>query len=315
MIGVWLSNRQWSLYPQAELDAAIELRPQLLAILGYGQSAVLPEKVAQEAWLWEKLGRPPVVLRPYAPFIMQRTPQDWSFECYMLVQKYKAAGMDPSLLCANELNLRGERDGGDGLIEDWGVQARWLRDFAVDFRMRSPDTMLHIPALSPQGNYMVGLLEYAEAHLGEAYQRVDVHCYGSYDLSTVGVAAGLFDLPVFVSEINRVAPSVYAPILRDYGAWGSAWFILRWETPDPQQPNVDLIGSQYYDDFRSMTQGGNTMPEFQVGPGILAAMAAHNEDPVEDEHYLGDRESYCATSEAIYVYSKGANRVARLPFE
>ena len=65
---------------------------------------------------------------------------------------------------------------------------------------------------------------------------------------------------------------------------------------------------------RDMRVEEDNMPEYQVGEGILNAMAVRGEAPVEDEHYVGDRESYCASEQALYLYSKAANRVTRLPF-
>ncbi len=53
---------------------------------------------------------------------------------------------------------------------------------------------------------------------------------------------------------------------------------------------------------------------FVLGDGIRAEMDKRGEKPVEDEHWIGENESHCASDKALYVYSKAANRVARLPF-
>lgn len=54
--------------------------------------------------------------------------------------------------------------------------------------------------------------------------------------------------------------------------------------------------------------------EFQVGPGILDAMAVRGESPVEDETYIGEGLSYCASDIALYQWDKASGRIIRTPF-
>lgn len=309
-LGLTLSNRQWSLYSDEEVAAILDLRPSAILIIGYPESSVLPEKVAQEAGIWEQLGRCPVVLRPYAPEIIARKPEDWSFECYMLVQKYRAYGITPEMVGANELNHWGERGRAEGeWVEDWPEQVAWLQTFAKDFRMRSPNTVLHAPALSPNGNYLDGISHYLAM---TGYDVMDLHCYSLLDLQDIETVRKLGAM-VAVTEFNQVSMSEVARL-------GVPNFYFLVSSEDAAFDHYSLLRNPaLYFDFlhANIPPKEEPMPEeegYSIGPGMWEAMERNEDSPVEDEHYVGDRESFAAGEKGLYIYNAGSGRVALAPF-
>ena len=66
---------------------------------------------------------------------------------------------------------------------------------------------------------------------------------------------------------------------------------------------------------RAMRMEGPTMDDsYSIGPGMFEAMDRNADSPVEDEHYVGDSESWCSGEKGSYMYSLGANRVSFSPF-
>ena len=248
--GLTLPNAQWRLLSAHEEAAVLTLRPQALLILGYPDSPVLVEKIAQEARLWEALGRPKVLLRPYAPDIAERDPKHWGRVCVYLWRAYSSYGIRAELILANELNR-------EGMGNDWPRMEDWLVTAAEEVFQREPGIRQHRPALSP------GILGYQEGWeylagsqgILDWFVIDDVHCYTEAQIQEVGTLRHLFGHPIVCTEINSMPPSLYVPRLAQAGCWESYWFILRWVDPEPGAPNVDLIGSPYFEDFKAMTHG------------------------------------------------------------
>ena len=93
----------------------------------------------------------------------------------------------------------------------------------------------------------------------------------------------------------------YYPTLAMCQAWGQGCPELR--IPD-KNDNINPIEEE-------------PMPEeegYSIGQGMFEAMEWNKDSPVEDEHYIGDRESFCAGTKGLYTYSAGAGRVAFAPF-
>lgn len=247
--GLTLPNAQWRLYTAEEEAAVLDLRPQALLILGYPDSPILEAKTEQEARLWEALGRPPVLLRPYAENIMRDyTPQEWHRKTKSLLEAYLVR-MPVEWVPWNEPNI-------EGMGEDWDRQIRFAIGYVWPFRQDFWDVPLHLPALSPRGNYHDGLLSYSSATLPGpfTFNKVDIHCYTEAQLEDAQFAWNHFRAPVCITEINQMAPSFYLRRLTGMSFVEAAyWFILKWIDPEPGAPNVDLLGSPYYEDFRQMT--------------------------------------------------------------
>lgn len=306
MLGLVCPNRQWALWTADECSALIDLMPAALCIIGFPQSPVLRAKIEQEASLWEQLGKPKIILRPYADGIITFNALDWSFECYILLQKYRAVGMDCELVCGNEFQIEG---GG----EDWQRQIDWLRAFATDFRMRSPNTVLHLPALSPIGNYRQGWQAYSDAGLAYRFDTMNMHAYSEAQLQDAAVLQGMFPaLPIICTEVNQMAPSFYVPKLESLGVDESYWFIL--SGTEDQRPYW-LMGSGYYADFKATGQG-NTSPETLPATGGLPG-ASHDEtvggNMLKDK-FPGEFAAWIAAGgdeeEAFRFYLMGMGKIA-----
>jgi len=291
MMGLGLPNRQWALFTPEEEQAILDLKPSGILVLGYPDSSILTEKISQEAKLWEQLGKPEFLLRVYSDNIIDKNPGEWAETCFRLLSQYEQAHISISgLICANEFNI----EHGD---EDWSRQAIWLKRFVNVLRPLILGSFidLHLPALSPSGNYMVGHEVYVAAELSDYFDVIDIHCYNVDQLADVSLA-DLYGKPTCITEYNRLSPKQVS----------GYYYILSGDEPDT---SLYLLNNPvYYNEFKE-----NQMP-FQVGQGIKAAMDKYGEEPQEDEQYLWPNiYSACASDKALYIYSFAANKVYRCP--
>mgnify|MGYP001573280274 CR=1 FL=1 len=269
LLGVTTPNTQWRTWTHEEEAALLDLRPQALLVLGYPVPPDNPDlvelqraQIEQAARLWRALGRPRFYLRPYGDRILQRPPLDWSFECYVLVQRYKAAGIQGlELIPWNEPNLAGEGGG-----EDWERVVLWETACAADLKMRLPGTRLHRPAFSPTGGYVRGFQKRQVRQPPGLFEIDDAHVYTDDQIADVEYINSGSGLPVCITEWNRLVPSALVAALPEY-CEAAVYFILRWDRPEPGVPVVDLIGWEYYEDFKAAAAGA--LPPQEVGEMAL----------------------------------------------
>lgn len=248
--GLTFPNRQWSLYTAAEEAAIIDLHPTGILVLGYPQSSILRDKIAQDVRLWRELGEPEFILRPYAPDLVDWKPIEWANVCLELIEDYVEAGIPRArieLLLANEMNR-------EGWGEDWLGIIHWLNATGGFVHLASPATVQHIPALSPEGDYLHGYDAIALFYDWVSFGKVDAHVYTVEQAALLPrIQAAFGDRPLVVTEYNRMFPSTLLRIYSSYPWFIGAYnFILFWDQPEPGAPDVSLISdsnSNYYQDF------------------------------------------------------------------
>ncbi|MDP2728500.1 MAG: hypothetical protein Q8P59_13280, partial [Dehalococcoidia bacterium] len=251
LVGITAPNRQWSAWTKREENALLDIRPQALLFLGYPDSPALGDQLEQQARVWEALGKPRVLLRPYAEKIMlDYKPKEWAMKCFVLLRRYASYGIQAELVPWNEANL-------EGMGEYWASQTIFATVFADAFLDLSPDTLLHHPALSPQRKYRDGWRYFVETFLGEWYQEWNVHAYNEAQLQDAAILHGICGKPICVTEVNQMHPSFYHPKLASLGCvTAHFWFILSGEVGGGQdQQPYWLRGSPFYDDFKELSQG------------------------------------------------------------
>jgi hypothetical protein len=108
-----------------------------------------------------------------------------------------------------------------------------------------------------------------------------------------------------------VAPR-YAALLKRWGDPLEAW--CRWNKPSI--PGADNPHRANY--IRGLTEAERyrvTMPDYSIGPGVLAAIQAAGDEARSDEAYVREGISETYGRDALYVYIAQDNRTVRVPFE
>ena len=152
------------------------------------------------------------------------------------------------------------------------------------------------------------------AYAQEAWQWEDVMWARRYQRSNF-----FFDKPIHLCEIGSSNPNLSeAERVTQYESFlGSLPFYIG-------SANLFIMaGSGEWDpifginaDMARAMRRGEPVPEddgYSIGPGMFEAMERNGDAPVEEEHYIGDRESLCAGEKNLYIYSAGAGRVYKSP--
>ena len=284
--GLTLPNTEWRAWTQDEVRALWDLEPQTLVVLAYNpdtRPAVESHRAEVKRYVDGHPGTV-VLYRPYEPDIASRDPRDWAKECRRRVEYF---GVPGELIPANELNI-------EGMYDDWKRQAEWLQAFSDAWRLIGGGIPLHLPALSPTGNYRAGYAAYKLTWLFEAYDVVDVHGYG---INGAGVVHELYELagkPVCVSEFNQDEPGLFFTDVASV-ATDAVWFIL--SGTEDQAPYFLMSNLAYYDSFK----GWKPMANGYVAPtdpdaikrlqtyAIWALQRIHNgEDPLNKDDYAAN---------------------------
>lgn len=268
-------------------------------------------------------------------------PREWARRCADVYTRDRGGWSLQGLGCrvrpANEMNLLTE--GGGDTPEAYRAINRWLAEFARAFRALVPGAVLHWPAVA----YGHGEDEYGYALCRESVALYDVVCCHPYWFEPEQVTdryygarfellhAAFPDTPVFCSEAGNFNVT-RASTPDEMVAWfenlyrypyviGGTPFL--WEDPTGAHRSNDwsrnpaLIERVRNQSKRPVVQninGGHTMAEFQVGPGIAAKMREHNDTPATNEWYpMPDVAMAFGTSGAMYVYVKSTNTNHRFP--
>ena len=236
------------------------LKPGLLQVLVYEDAA--SQRPDLEAAL--STGLPlQFDLRIYADNILTFAPRQWAREC---ARRKDALGPGLPIRAVhpgNEFNI----EGGDHK-QDWAYQADWLGEFAHEWRGHS-SIDLSLPALSPQiPGWEEGYKTYARQGLDGLYWYIGSHCYPGSERAYVVPHQFMPDSLISITEWNRLDPERYLAGLPDY-VGDAAYFIAWWVNPEPGAPNVDLVGSDFYEGFARAGPTGQPGPEEASGYATL----------------------------------------------
>lgn len=249
--GLTLPNTQWRAYTDPEVAAINDLAPDTLIVLVYGDQQ--QAEAARYGVVADYLAQHPsarFIIRAYEPDIATRDATAWADECWARVEDWQIRDRLPELIPANEFNI-------EGMGEDWPRQVKWLKEFATRWREIAPHVPLHLPALSPSGDWATGLWEYHKAGIDVLFDRIDVHAYGPQAAVIVSVASTILLGPIDVTEFNQIDPAVF--FAAEPPCHSATWFILG-GTSDQSVYDI-LTQPSYYASFKAMrntpSTGGN----------------------------------------------------------
>lgn len=305
-LGLTLPNRAFDPYTPAELAALGDLKPSVLVMLLYG--GAIDQTHRQQLLPFLGAYAPRVLLRPYAGNIPTWSPETWAKECFARINAVRVPG---ELIPANEMNLASE-----GGSEDWSQHIEWLRGFEQAWVFEDPKNQipLHLPALSPTGNWTAGMLAYKDAGLDLLFDRIDCHAYGP-DAATIAMATvSTLRGPCDVTEFNQIDPALFASQV-EKGIESATWFLLG-GTPD--QAPYDILKSPK--DYQSFKEWKNVPPTnaYDVGPGVLNLMTSKGDHPISDENYVNNAKGQTFKSETrgtkgVYTWWKADGRIEFVP--
>ena len=268
-LGLGLPNAQFRKYFQRELKAVRDLGPDNLLIIAYHDDDKEYDRITQEAELCRDLGITAPLVRVYRPTVRGLNPVVCAAEDARLFQLYLGAGLTPGWIPWNEMNI-------EGWGEDWSAQIEYAKAYLSAFtEIVAADNLelgveVHLPALSPIGDYEDSWYAYRDAGLGDRFDFADVHCYEMDDLQDADTLGAIVGLPVVCTEVNQMLPSIYAPALARNGCDESYWFILSSDDPAFYQYSL-LRNPDLYEDFKATAQQKEEpMPEFVLGFKVLA---------------------------------------------
>ncbi len=271
-------NYTWTTMTAREVQAILELNPECLLLIGYPNSPVLDQKIEQEAGIYEQLGRPPTLLRVYAPDIFERDPILWAGTFTRLVKRYRDAGMDVEGVGDNEPRIEAP---GKTIKQT----TLWRSIFGQEVKEQLPNLRLHCGADAP-GEHLEDDWFYQRDHdLQAIYDVRDAHAYTPEQLAQVALARRLFKLPVWLTEFNQMLPSqvlANAPA----GVEACCYFILSGEGRENVRYWL-LTNATYYDDFKTARNGETPSQDAPLSPseGIPELQNIHGGSmALKDEH-------------------------------
>ncbi len=214
--------------------------------------------------------------------------------------------------------------------EGYQEQDRWTVEYIQEFKRLCAQAGIDIPlggpALSPGHDVYNGSIsegpESEYKYLAESLKLWDywfIHCYGDPNNEWYGdrwnmtwtallQAAPSSNRPVYITEYNGGA---FSDLLSQIdGMSGACWFL--WASHDPNfqlmqfknMPEQIAALKQYTASVKEEVQPH--MPEFRAGFKDYVDRVGRDVigDPVDDEHYLGDRLVYQPTTKGMLVWTK-----------
>lgn len=242
--GLTLPNVAFRPYSTAELSALDDLKPSCLVFLLYG-GAIDQQHAAQLA-PYLHAHNPRILFRPYAGNILTWEPNTWAKECDKRIRVVSLAG---ECIPSNEQNLLLE-----GGSEDWARHVTWFTALVQAWRAISTEKV-HLPALSPVGKWVDGILAYRAANIDLLFDRIDVHCYGPDAATVAMVVTSTLRGKSDITEFNQIEPSLLFSQV-EKGVESATWFLLG--GTEDQASNDILKQPDAYQSFKSW--GEETMP-------------------------------------------------------
>lgn len=245
--GLGLPNYTWTTMTDREVRAILDLRPEALLLMGYPDSPVLDAKIEQEASIYEQIGRPPTLLRAYAPDIFDRDPSHWAGDFAHLVKRYRAAGIDVQGVGYNEPRIEAPH-------RTIKQTTWWRKIFAMEAKNLIGKLVLHAGADAPGEHIEEDWQLQADAGLQKFIDVWDAHAYTPAQLVQVAVARRIFGLPVWLTEYNQMLPSEVVA-MAPAGVEACCFFILSGEGVENKR--YFLLDSPYYEDFKAASLANN----------------------------------------------------------
>lgn len=321
--GLCAPNRQWEAWHPHEIDAIIDLQPSVLVILLYNSPAV-PAQIETEKRVLAALPGCRFIYRAhYGDKVETKAqPQQWAEECLSRLRlgHPKTRGVW-ELVPANELNL--PAIDGD---EDWPKHILWLKTFAQTISPREPDIILHLPALSPLGDFRAGWAAYAsDPQLLQAYPRRDVHEY-PFSYKTHIEAYALFAKGIDITEFHfgvnfwDYHPDHFEEIFSSRFVDSASYFRLSGEGHEYDCYN--LLGIEpYYTDFKNAKEVipvSDLRTHFPDLYQAWRAEAIRNNDGLEPEealfrdYLIGTGRVQGTTADIEHMLSLSAAKIAEV---
>jgi len=159
-----LPNWQYQPYTATEIAALVDLAPETLVFIAYNSDYDVIHLNQILAFL-AQYPTPRVIVRVFETNIGQFDPSVWANICRDVC--LTRLGYIKQLECIpwNEPNIEWTDH-----QTDWAYQANFAATFAAQWRQIAPDVPLHLPALSPTGNYWQGWEAYAAAGLYDMFE-------------------------------------------------------------------------------------------------------------------------------------------------
>ncbi len=299
-----MANKWGAGFPNTDIDPT-ELDRFLS--LGVDNTVLLHHQGAYLPALRERLRGTPL-LRYYATRVLETTPVEYAQQVAAEAVKLKATTAD--WVFCNELNLSYE---GGRNCEDPHYAAEWVGQTADHLLKWFPSLRLHAPAFAPVGNWW----QYHEALLPylDRFDVVGIHAYGTFEemKAVVEAVKSTTDKPLFISECNGPGTmELFRWIEGEPQIEGAAYFIFRWQSPDPGW-KLDLLGSPLEDEIRQATKtdfGGEGMG-FEYIQGFKVFHDAHPEigNPTSDLMYDANGNALQYTEQGKLEWNKSSNQV------
>lgn len=230
-----LPNQEWTDWTRATIADTVELEPTVLLIPIYEKgNPFTAKKSSVIRGLRAALPECLFLYRIMGENNMLRSAKMWANETITRTADLPRG----EIIATNEDNL-------EGMSENWTGMVSWWKEYKANIG----SLPIHLPALSPQGNYYGGWAHYAE--IVPLFCAIDIHVYpgNEADVGLVGSVLGTH-LPVYVTEYNRIMPTTMAKIAQPT-ADGIVWFILD-GTPDQKQ---FALVEPYRSDFKKVKGG------------------------------------------------------------
>jgi len=278
--GLTLPNRADSLYTDAEIAALDDLAPGALVALTYGESASETQHRDVVRAYCRAHPETRVMLRMYSGTEWSTDPAAWAATCAARLLFWSSGVWParPEVIPANEGNIESP------WVAQWTRQVQWLSAFAQAWRALAKGTFtLHLPALSPNGDWRDGLAAYRVAGLFATFGEVDVHAYGPDAVGVVSDAYEIVGRPVCVTEFNRDDPG---PFLTEIAGVASAGcYFLLGGTADQEQYDV-LRRPDDYQSLKRWTMASNPTESASVARSKIYAIwslqvIAEGKDPLD----------------------------------
>ena len=286
--GLCAPNRQWEAWNPGEIDAIIDLKPSVLFIILYNSPAWRVQIAAEKKVLKALPGCRFIYRAHFGDDVETKLSAiEWARECHrrLLMGHPKTHGVW-ELVPANELNLPAIE--GD---EDWPQHILWLKTFATTILEAGRDLCLHLPALSPLGDFHAGWAAYAaDDELMWYYPRRDVHEY-PFSFRTHIEAHALFSGGIDITEFHfgerfwQYGPGRFDEIFRSPFADSACY--LRLSGEGHEYDCYNLLGAEpYYTDFKKAKEGIPMFDLREIYPVIYQswrAEAIRNNDGLDPE--------------------------------